>query len=97
MAYLQDRADRLLAELDAQDGEDHAHVLAHCLETATTLSDLLGEFSREDAGLSGLQDDVQESADMLLLMQLERSEDAANDAVTLLLQLKKDMADRGAA
>lgn len=94
LSYLQDRADRLLSELDMTASDDCGHVLAHCLETATTLSDLLGEFSREDAALTGLQDDIQESADMMLLLQLEQSEDAATDAVTLLLQLKKDMADR---
>ncbi len=97
LAYLQDRADRLLSELDMTASDDCAHVLSHCLETATTLSDLLGEFAREDAALTGIQDDIQESADMMLLLQLERSEDAATDAVTLLLQLKKDMADRTVA
>ena len=97
LAYLQDRADRLLSELDMTASDDCGHVLAHCLETATTLSDLLGEFAREDAALTGLQDDIQESADMMLLLQLEHSEDAATDAVTLLLQLKKDMADRTVA
>ena len=97
LAYLQDRADRLLSDLDMAASDDCGHVLAHCLETATTLSDLLGEFAREDAALTGLQDDIQESADMMLLLQLEQSEDAATDAVTLLLQLKKDMADRTVA
>lgn len=97
LAYLQDRADRLLSDLDMVASDDCGHVLAHCLETATTLSDLLGEFAREDAALTGLQDDIQESADMMLLLQLEQSEDAATDAVTLLLQLKKDMADRTVA
>lgn len=97
LAYLQDRADRLLSELDMTTTDDCAHVLSHCLETATTLSDLLGEFAREDAALTGIQDDIQESADMMLLLQLEHSEDAATDAVTLLLQLKKDMADRTVA
>jgi hypothetical protein len=97
LAYLQDRADRLLSDLDMAASDDCGHVLAHCLETATTLSDLLGEFAREDAALTGLQDDIQESADMMLLLQLEQSEDAATDAVTLLLQLKKDMSDRTVA
>lgn len=97
LAYLQDRADSLLSDLDMVGSKGCGHVLSHCLETATTLSDLLGEFTGGDTALSGLQGDVQESADMMLLLQLEQSDDAATDAVTLLLQLKKDMADRSFA
>ena len=39
-----------------------------------------------------LQLDTEDSAEMMLLFQLERDEDAAVDAVTLLLQLKKEIA-----
>ena len=46
--------------------------------------------------LQELQSDAQESAEMMLLFQLEKDEDAAVDAVTLLLQLKKEIAHQNA-
>ena len=62
LAYLQDRADHLLSELDMTASDDCGDVLAHCLETATTLSDLLGEFAREDAAQQELGETCQRCA-----------------------------------
>ncbi|MCE8008132.1 hypothetical protein [Aestuariivita sp.] len=94
--YLQDRADKLLSAIEAPQTNSNAVVLEHCLDTANQLSALLQDFDATDAALGDLQEDVLESADMMLLLQLEQTEDAATDAVTLLLQLKKEMAEKTA-
>ncbi|TNF59739.1 MAG: hypothetical protein EP307_09880 [Rhodobacteraceae bacterium] len=92
--YLQERADRMITAMEAAGGNSQGMILDHCLETANTLSELLADFDSSDPALSALQDDVLESADMMLLLRLEQTEDAAADAVTLLMQLKKEVAEK---
>ncbi len=94
--YLQDRAEKLIRDLDQPLQGDTDAILKHCLDTANQLSTLLQDFDKADSALAELQEDVMESADMMLLLQLEQSEDAASDAVTLLLQLKKEVAEKTA-
>lgn len=96
LEYLQDRAEKLINGLD---DPEHSHtdaILDHCLDTANQLSTLLQDFDQTDPALAELQEDVMESADMMVLLQLEKSQDAASDAVTLLLQLKKEVAEKTA-
>ena len=96
LEYLQERAEKLINGLDdPQQGQTDA-ILDHCLDTANQLSTLLQDFDHTDQALAELQEDVMESADMMVLLQLEKSEDAASDAVTLLLQLKKEVAEKTA-
>lgn len=94
--YLQDRAEKLIRDLDEPAPGQTDAILEHCLDTANQLSALLQDFDKADPALAELQEDVMESADMMLLLQLEQSEDAASDAVTLLLQLKKEVAEKTA-
>ena len=94
--YLQDRAEKLIHDLDDTTPAQTDAILEHCLDTANQLSTLLQDFDKADPALAELQEDVMESADMMLLLQLEQSEDAASDAVTLLLQLKKEVAEKTA-
>jgi hypothetical protein len=78
---------------DRQGEDGHAdHILEGCAQAAQAVADTL------DPGvLPGLHDEAMEVAEMLVLYGLERSEAAAADAVTLLLQLKRDLACAEAA
>lgn len=96
LEYLQDRAEKLMATLEEPESAQTDLILDHCLDTANELSTLLADFDASDPALSDLQNDVMESADMMVLLQMEHSEDAASDAVTLLLQLKKEVAEKTA-
>lgn len=96
LKLLQDCANELLAGI-ATDGEpDTEAVLARCVKSANDLADMLHRADPDELSLQELQSDAQESAEMMLLFQLEKDEDAAVDAVTLLLQLKKEIAHQNA-
>ncbi len=92
LEFLQNRADQMLRTIKDNGSEKQAYVLDHCLETAVKLGELLTEVETSAPSLSDIQDDVMECGDMMVLFHLEKTEDAADDAVTLLLQLKKEMA-----
>ena len=91
LEFLQSRADQMLNAVHENGPDQQTIVLDHCLETATKLSELMMEAEAGDPSLSGIQDDVMECSDLMVLFHLEKSEDAATEAVTLLLQLKKEM------
>ncbi|MEX0285950.1 MAG: hypothetical protein AB3N23_15190, partial [Paracoccaceae bacterium] len=91
---LHKQADRMLDTVETGAEPDAERVLQQCVEAATALSDLFAEADPSDDAAQSLKDDAAESAEMMLLFQLERSEDAAADAVTLLMQLKKEIADQ---
>ena len=61
------------------------------------LGETLETAARADPALRPLRQDAAEGHDMLVLLQLEGGEEAALDAVTLLLQLKQEMSSRLAA
>lgn len=90
--FLQKRADTLLNSMQENASGEKGFVLDHCMETAKELSEIILEAEESDPSVSDIHDDVMECSDMMVLFQLEKTEDAAEDAVTLLLQLKKDMA-----
>jgi hypothetical protein len=95
LEFLQERAENLLAQTGGDPSSvDPDLILNHCLETAQTLNTRLEEFDARDPALADLQTDLCESADMMFLLQLEHSTDAASDAITLLLQIKKEVAAR---
>lgn len=88
---LQRRANQMLAEADG--AADADEILSTCMETVKELSKTLlasqHHTPQEQAALEAAQD----SEELLILFQLERGEDAAVDAVTLMLQLKREIAD----
>jgi hypothetical protein len=71
--------------------EPYGMSLQLCLATTEELSDRFSAVSLAHPGLGAIQDDLGEAADMMLLFQLENSVEAAFDAATLLLQLRRDM------
>ena len=91
---LQTRADEIKRTFGAVEKPDPRQVLEKCVEAANALCEILVSVDLHDIAAQELQEDAQESAEMMLLFQLEKDEDAATDAVTLLLQLKKEIAHR---
>lgn len=66
-------------------------VFEGCAQAAQAVADML------EPGPAALRDEALEVADRLVLLGLERTETAAADAVTLLLQLRRDIAQAQAA
>jgi energy-coupling factor transporter ATP-binding protein EcfA2 len=87
---LQGAAGPLLARMDAA---GHAEdILEGCAQAAQAVADTI-----DPVALPDLHDEALEVAEMLVLLGLERSETAAADAVTLLLQLRRDLSYAEAA
>lgn len=93
LEYLAGRTDEMVASMPRGGDVMRGFVLDHCLATATQLSDILRGAAPGDPLAEGLQSDMAESMDMMLLMQLEQTGAAAEDALTLLLQMKKELAE----
>jgi len=83
LTLIRGNAERLLEEVTQAPGLSADRVLTCCAETF----DALEEAVHEDTGMYGL---VLQAADFVVLLQLEKSEQAAQDAVIALLQLKRD-------
>ena len=92
LEFLQQRADQMLRALNENHVDSQDFVLNHCLETTNTLTEIIMQTDADNPPPAGIQDDIMECGDMIVLYQLENTDDAALDAVTLLLQLKKEMA-----
>ena len=95
--FLAARSGELARGLPAGEADRRAFVLDHCLSTATELGGLLMQADPGDPAAADLQEDMAEGLDMLLLLQLEKTDDAAADAVTLMLQLGKELAEHADA
>ncbi|MCB4456778.1 zeta toxin family protein [Leisingera sp. McT4-56] len=87
---LQQGAEQMLAEAEAAGGPQAGPVLAQCMELIRGLSQSLGALP-PGAAADAAREAVQDGEEMLMLCQLEQDEDAAIDAVTLLIQLKKEL------
>lgn len=89
--YLKRRGDGL-AETASSLGEGKAQpLMRQCVDAVEHLIDL---FSHDESGCPASDaffDELAEAQDMLVLMQVEAGDGPAADAVTLLLQLRRDM------
>ena len=92
LGLLQACADDLQAE--GASGDTTERILARCTATADELMQMLSVTSDESPLLECLRDDVFEGEQMLMLLRLERGETAAEDSLTVLLQLKKELSER---
>ncbi len=90
LSQLQSRAQDMLAEAGDLDPQSEA-VLAQCLEAAREMTSTLMAAGGTCPELNAAQEVVEEGEEMLMLLQLEQNDEAALDAVTVLLQLKKEM------
>jgi len=91
---LQQQAGIMLDTVDSSDDLDPDAILEGCTEAFASLAELLEIPSADDPAACAMREDVQEGEEMLMLFQLERGEDAALDAVTLLLQMRKELIDK---
>ncbi len=86
------RRGETLAETASSLGEGSASgLISHCVSAVEHLVD---QFTDDDSGCAAADafiDELAEAQDMMVLMQVEDSDGPAADAVTLLLQLRRDM------
>jgi energy-coupling factor transporter ATP-binding protein EcfA2 len=94
LGVLQDCAEDLIAAPDGDNGAAADRILQRCAAAADALVQLLSETDAADPDLEVLRDDAIEGEQMLMLLRLERGETAAEDSLTVLLQLKKEMSER---
>ncbi|WP_167853448.1 hypothetical protein [Roseovarius aestuariivivens] len=91
---LQRNAIRMLDALEGSEEPDTDMVLDGCKEAINSVTDLLGSADGGDPVTDSLQENLKEGEEMLMLFQLERGEDAALDAVTLVLQIRKELTEK---
>lgn len=91
---LQGCAEDLMQGPPSGDDDSADRVLERCAQTAEDLAALLAGTDGADPVFRAFRDDANEGEQMLLLLRLERGETAAEDALTVLLQMKKDMAEK---
>jgi len=89
LVRLQEGASKLEDVPDDPSADAVAGLLSGCAETADSLAAMFTDPEMEDPGLADLHQDIEEAAEMILLMQIEADATAAADAVTLLLQLRR--------
>ncbi len=95
--YLRSRATELEGFLPARNPENLSEILEHCAKTTDHLVEIVTAKGTGDVNVVNLQDDMMEAADVVLLMQMEAGEGPAADAVTLLLQLQRELEAKIAA
>ncbi|MQQ09012.1 hypothetical protein GFB49_11150 [Epibacterium sp. SM1979] len=91
LGQLQSQAEAMLA--DAGDDPKSAKVLDHCLLAVRDMAEVLVNAPGDGPALKAAREASQDGEEMVMLLQLEQDEEAAVDAVTLLLQLKKELSD----
>jgi hypothetical protein len=91
LTILQDCADEMVATSAAT--PQPKELLAHSAQAAQALATLLMDAGSDDAQINALREDVLESEQVIMLLQLEGTDTAARDAVSALLQLKKEMSE----
>ncbi|GHF56941.1 hypothetical protein [Seohaeicola zhoushanensis] len=94
LSLLQAQANEMVASFASAGDPKPADILERCVATANQLAELFQAAGGSEVISRSIQSDTQEGAEMMLLFQLEKDEDAAVDAVTLLLQLKKEIGDK---
>lgn len=87
--YLQSRAEQLTQSVADLGAENTESILDHCVTTADHLVDMLEDEDPGSSGFDDLREDCLETAEILILLQLENNQEPAADAVTLLLQLRR--------
>lgn len=89
--FLDRRAEGLERTLAGYDKGGAAKIVAQCINVVEDLTD---QFSQDETGCVAsdrMIDDLTEASDMMMLIQSEEGDAPAADAVTLLLQLKREM------
>lgn len=87
--YLRDRGHSLLQAVNSADAPDDQEVLAHCTETLEHLSELVSSHD-EAASAEELSEFVMEAESLVILLENEKSDEAAVEAVSILLQVRRE-------
>ena len=91
MHFLKRRGDGLAESVAGLEPGSTIGLVEHCINAVEHLVDT---FSQDESGCEAADafiDDLSEAADMMVLMQAETGDAPAADAVTLLLQLRRDL------
>ena len=89
--FLKRRGDSLADTVTSLAAGDTKPLIEQCLDAVEHLTDL---FSQDESGCEAADafiDELAEASDVMVLMQVEDGDAPAADAVTLLLQLRRDM------
>ena len=82
----------------ARDNQDRASaILAHCVATSEQLVGLLGDIDDDAPDAARLYETALDAADMIILMQMEDGIGPAADAVSVMLQLRREIESEVAA
>lgn len=96
LGIFQNCAEELLAAPEMAGGTGADSIIDRCSKAAEELVRLMSENHDLPAEFDAIREDAIEGEEMLLLMRLERREDATTDALTVLLQLKKEFSEMAA-
>jgi hypothetical protein len=88
---LQEHGQKMLRQVDRMGDFDPDVILKNCTDAMSSLSRLLEKSDASDMMGREARESVEEGEEILMLFQLEQSQEAAIDAVTLLLQIRKDL------
>lgn len=94
LGVLRGCADELIAVGGPAHGDTTDHILERCNATAHDLVELMSENEGGSDALESVREDVIEGEQMLMLLRLERGDTAAEDSLTVLLQMKKELSQR---
>jgi hypothetical protein len=97
VAYLRKRAVELDRLIDSLAELPEKRVLGFCLETVEELVEKVSALDAPDPATAEIEEMVLEAADVIMLLQSEDGIEPATDAITLLLQLRRDLEARLAA
>ncbi|MEO0750344.1 MAG: hypothetical protein AAFY25_00925 [Pseudomonadota bacterium] len=88
--YLRQQAEAMLTDIEEFGPFAPAKIVERCLESANTLVELIADDTPVGAAQSLAHSTAFDAADMLLLMTLENTAGAADDAVSLMVQVQRE-------
>ena len=96
LELMRDRS-RELIEIAKDNENKAASILSHCVATSEELITILGDIDEKAPEAEQVYETALDAADLLILMQMEDGIGPAADAVTLMLQLRRDIENAVAA
>lgn len=97
LRYLEETAKTLSGVATDDEADASRDVLSVCAETAENLVEVMIDAEFSNADHRSLGEDILTAADEVVLMSMEENLSSAVDAVTVLLQIRKDLSQRIAA
>ncbi len=92
IAYLTEQGQALTGVIDQMGDDAPSEIMAQAVEHVQWLSDHLNENGDDaDAALQLARDTAMDAADLVQLMQMEKRDSAAIEAISLLVQLKHEL------